>query len=97
MQPNILFPGGFPFVVGFDPVFPVLAGGAVFAAKFKARHIGIAQLALVGRLGSEVLHPGVGERGAGVAIEDVGLDLFAGLERERDVAAIVEGFFERAA
>jgi hypothetical protein len=44
-----LFAGGFLFVVGLDPVFPVLAGGAIFAAEFEARDLGVAHFALFGR------------------------------------------------
>ncbi len=94
MEGDVLFAGGFLFVPGLDPVFPVLAGGAVFAGEFEAGDFGVGDLALVGRLGREVLHPGVGQRGAGGAIEDVGFDLLAGLEGEGDVAAIIEGLFE---
>ncbi len=94
MEGDVLFAGGFLFVPGFHPVFPMLAGGAVFASEFEAGDFGVRNFALVSRLGREVLHPGVGQRGAGGAIEDVGFNLLAGLERERDVAAIIEGFFE---
>ncbi len=47
-QGDVLFAGGFLFVPGLDPVFPVLAGGAVFAAEFEAGDVGVGDFALVG-------------------------------------------------
>ena len=93
MEGDVFFAGGFLFVPGFDPVFPVLAGGAVFA-EFQTGDFGVREFALVGRVGRKELDPGVGERGAGGAIKDVGFDFFAGFEREGDVAAEVEGLLE---
>ncbi len=49
MEGDVLFAGGFLFVPGLDPVFPVLAGGAVFAGEFEAGDLGVADFALVVR------------------------------------------------
>ena len=68
-QGDVLFAGGLLFVVGLDPVFPVLAGGAVFAAEFEAGDLGVAHLALLSGAGSEVLHEGIGQRGAGLRLK----------------------------
>ncbi len=94
MEGDVLFAGGLLFVVGLYPVFPMLACGAVFAAELEARNFGVADFALVVGFGREVLNKGIGESGAGDAIEDVGFDFFAGLEGERNVAAIVESLLE---
>ena len=97
MQSDVLFAGGFLLVVGLHPIFPVLAGGAVFAAEFEARDVGVAQLALFRRIGGEVLDPRIGQRAAGVAIENVGIDTLAALQRDGDVATVVECLLERLA
>src|SRR5271157_231313 len=100
LQRNPLLAGSLLFVVGLHPVLPVLAGGAILAAELNAGDLGVAHLALLGRVGTVVLHPGVGQRGAGVAVEDVGLNLFrclaalAVLQCQSYVAAIVEGLIE---
>jgi hypothetical protein len=44
--------------------------------------------------GGDDADDGVGEGGAGAAIEDVALDLGAVLEGEGDVTAVIECFFE---
>ena len=82
------------FVVSLHPVFPVLARGAILAAEFKRGNLRIAQLALFRRVRSEVLHPGIGQRWPGLAIEDVGLDALSILERDGHVTAIVERLFK---
>src|ERR1035438_2025879 len=91
---DVLFAGGFLFVVGLDPVFPVLAGGAVFAGEFEAGDLGIADLALVCCRGREVVDPGIGESRTGLAVEDESFDTVAVLQGEGYVAAIVEGLVE---
>ena len=48
---DVFFAGGFALVVGLDPVFPMLAGGAVFAGEFEAGDLGVRELALVPALG----------------------------------------------
>ena len=53
MERDVLFAGGLSLVVGLDPVFPVLAGGAVLAAELQARDVGVAQLPLGGTLGAK--------------------------------------------
>ena len=52
---DVFFAGGFALVVGLDPVFPVLAGGAVFAGELEAGDLGVADFALFGGLGREEL------------------------------------------
>ena len=39
-------PGGLLLVVGLDPVFPMLACGAILAAEFEPGDVGIAYLAV---------------------------------------------------
>ena len=97
MQRDGLFARCRLFVVGLDPVVPMLAGGAIFAADLLTRDLGVAYFALFGSAGGEVLDERIGEGGAGVAVEDVGFKLLAGLERKRDIAAIVECLFKRLA
>ena len=59
-------------VVGLYPVFPVLACGAILATEFESRDFCVADFALLGSLGSEVLDVGIGQRDARLAIEDEG-------------------------
>ena len=60
----------------------MLAGGTIFPAELKAGNLGIAHFAFVIRAGREVLHKRIGQRGAGLAVEDVRLDLFPTLQGE---------------
>src|SRR5581483_6285111 len=96
MQPNIFLACGLALVVSLYPIFPVLARGAVFAAELKTGDLGVAQLALAVGFRCEVLHPGIGKRGARVTVEDVGFNLFTALERDADIPAVIEGLFERS-
>src|ERR1035441_7975154 len=91
---NVLFASGFLFLVGLHPILPVLAGGAILAAEFDAGDVSVTHLALLLRIGGEVLQEGFGQRGTGFAIEDKGLDALAALERKRHIAAIVQSLAE---
>src|SRR5580658_1044727 len=55
------------------PVLPLLAGGAILAAEFDARDLGVADPALFRSGRGEVLDKGVRKGRAGLAVEDVGL------------------------
>src|ERR1700678_1075149 len=97
MQRDVLLAGGLLFSILLQPRFPMLCGGAVFAGELDARNLGVTHLAFFRRVGGEVLHVGVAKPAAGVTIEDVGFHALAILEGERDIAAIIEGLFERSA
>src|SRR5665213_2356789 len=97
MQGNVLFAGSLLLVVGLHPVFPMLAGRAILAAELEPRDVYVAHLALVWRIGREILHPRGRQRSTGVPVEDVRINFLTALERDAHIAAIVECLLERAA
>src|ERR1035438_2104263 len=86
-QRNILLARRLLLVVLLYPGFPVLARRAVFTAELHARNLGIAHFALLRRARRKVLHEGIGQCGACLAVEDKSLDALAALEREGHIAA----------
>src|SRR5229473_6795105 len=74
-----------------------LACRCISPRERKSCDIGIGNVHLCKRVGRDDANEGIGERGAGASIEEVADDLRTVLPCDRDIAAIVEGFFQRLA
>ena len=90
-------PAAFFSLYAFTQSSQCLPAARSLPLNSSAGNLGVAHFALLRRVGSEVLHEGLGQRRAGLAVEDVGLDPLAVLERQRHIAAIVQGLFESLA
>src|ERR1017187_4308545 len=96
-QRDVLLARSLLLVVSLHPVFPVLARSAVFTRKFQPRDFGIADLALLRRLGRKVLHIRISQPRPRLPVEDVSLNALPIFERERNIPAIIEGLLQRLA
>src|SRR3954462_13213466 len=89
---DVLFAGGALFPVLAHPGFEAFAGRGIAASERERSDVGESDRDLFVPVPWKEADGAVSEGFAGAAIEDVALDLRAVLQRDGDVAAVVEGF-----
>ncbi len=93
---DVLFAGGFLFVVLLHPCGEAFSGGGVAPGEREGGDIAIGDGEFSRMVLGHHADEAIGERGAfDFAIEDVAVNFLAVFQRDGEVAAIVEGLLER--
>jgi hypothetical protein len=97
MEAQVLFAGGLFLGVFLHPGFPGLAGGGVASGEGQGGDVGIRDRDLIVRILRVEADYGVFQRCRGATVEEVAFDFGSVFAGDSDVAAVVEGFFQRLA
>src|SRR5579864_3017286 len=95
MQAQVLLPGRLFRGVLLHPGFPTLAGSSVAAGKGERPNVGVGNSNLFVRVFRIKPDYGLFQTRTRAPVENVALDFGSVLAGNSDVAAVVEGFFER--
>ncbi len=97
LQLDVLLASLLLFPVLANPCFPTLASRRIAAGKRQSRDIGVGDAGLLWLGFREKPYAGIGQCRAGTPIEDITLNGIAVLQRDRDIATIIESLFQRIA
>ena len=97
VEGNIFFPSGFLLRVSFHPGFPAFSGGCIATGEGECRDIGVGDGYFFVRVLGEETDDRISESASAAAVKEVTFDFASVFAGDGNVAAIVEGFFERDA